>query len=334
MVKPAPTLDDVARLAGVSTATVSRCLNEPGKVVEATRDRVMKAVDALGYTPNFAARVMAAKRSFTIGAIVPTLDNAIFAKGLQAFQEALHERGYTLLVSSSAYKPEIEKEQIRTLVARGADGLLLIGYERDASIYDYLAQQNVPALVAWSFDADGPVPSVGFDNCAAMRAVADRVIDRGHKRLGMISGVCTGNDRAQKRLDGVREAMVAKGLDPGSLALIETDYTIEAGASAFDRLMARRPRVTAVLCGNDLLAVGALQTAQRLGIDVPGEVSLTGFDDMEISRIVSPDLTTVSVPHREMGRAAAEELVAMVEGKSPGRSRLLHTEIILRASLA
>lgn len=334
MVKPAPTLDDVARLAGVSTATVSRCLNEPGKVVEATRDRVMKAVDALGYTPNFAARVMAAKRSFTIGAIVPTLDNAIFAKGLQAFQEALHEHGYTLLVSSSAYKPEIEKEQIRTLVARGADGLLLIGYERDASIYDYLAQQNVPALVAWSFDADGPVPSVGFDNCAAMRAVADQVIDRGHKRLGMISGVCTGNDRAQKRLDGVREAMVAKGLDPGSLALIETDYTIEAGASAFDRLMARRPRVTAVLCGNDLLAVGALQTAQRLGIDVPGEVSLTGFDDMEIARIVSPDLTTVSVPHREMGRAAAEELVAMVEGKSPCRSRLLHTEIVLRASLA
>ncbi len=333
MNEPVPTLDDVAKMAGVSTATVSRCLNEPGKVIETTRDKVMKAVDALGYTPNFAARVMAAKRSYTIGAIVPTLDNAIFAKGLQAFQEALHARGYTLLVSSSAYKPEIEKEQIRTLVARGADGLLLIGYEREGQLYDYLARQNVPALVAWAFDADGPVPSIGFDNHAAMRAVTQAAIDRGHRRIAMISGVCEGNDRAQKRLDGVKTAMAEKGVSPDALAVIETAYTIEAGEAAFARLMARTPRATAVICGNDLLAVGALQSAKTLGIDVPGDVSLTGFDDMELARIVQPTLTTVSVPHREMGQAAADELMAMVEGTSPGRSRLLETEIVLRASL-
>ncbi|WP_338550456.1 LacI family DNA-binding transcriptional regulator [Roseovarius phycicola] len=334
MVKPAPTLDDVAKMAGVSTATVSRCLNEPGKVIETTRDKVMKAVDALGYTPNFAARVMAAKRSFTIGAIVPTLDNAIFAKGLQAFQEALHSRGYTLLVSSSAYKPVVEKEQIRTLVARGADGLLLIGYEREDQIYTYLAQQNVPALVAWAFDANGPVPSVGFDNHAAMYAMATEAIDRGHRRLAMISGACTGNDRAQRRLDGVKDAMAARGLSPDALAVIETAYTIEAGEAAFARLMARTPRATAVICGNDLLAVGALQTAKSLGLDVPGDVSLTGFDDMELARIVHPTLTTVAVPHREMGQTAADELIAMVEGSSPGRSRLLETRLVLRASLA
>ncbi len=144
MEKPrsAPTLDDVAKMADVSTATVSRCLNSPDRVVEATRKRVLSAVDALGYTPNFAARVMAAKRSFTIGAIIPTMENAIFARGLQSFQEELHQRGYTLLVSSSAYKPEIEEEQIRTLIARGADGLLLIGHDRDPKIYDFLNPGN------------------------------------------------------------------------------------------------------------------------------------------------------------------------------------------------
>ena len=110
-----PTLEDVAKVAGVSTATVSRCLNSPDRVVERTRRRVMDAVDALGYTPNFGARVMAAKRTFTIGAIIPTMENAIFARGLQAFQEELHARGYTLLVSSSAYKPEVEEEQIKAL---------------------------------------------------------------------------------------------------------------------------------------------------------------------------------------------------------------------------
>ncbi len=150
-IRTAPTLDDVAKTAGVSTATVSRCLNSPERVVESTRKRVMSAVETLGYTPNFGARVMAAKRTFTIGAIIPTMENAIFARGLQAFQEELHKRGYTLLVSSSAYRPDVEEEQIRALVARGADGLLLIGHDRDPSLYRYLERQEVPALVAWSF---------------------------------------------------------------------------------------------------------------------------------------------------------------------------------------
>ena len=118
-----PTLDDVALLAGVSTATVSRCINSPDRVVEQTRAKVHRAIEALGYTPNFGARVMAAKRTSTIGAIIPTMENAIFARGLQAFQEELYANGYTLLVSSSLYKPEIEREQIRSLVGRGTRGV-------------------------------------------------------------------------------------------------------------------------------------------------------------------------------------------------------------------
>lgn len=328
-----PTLDDVAKRAGVSTATVSRCLNDPQRVVAATRERVMSAVDALGYTPNFAARVMAAKRSFTIGAIIPTMENAIFARGLQAFQEEIHQRGYTLLVSSSAYKPEVEEEQIRTLVARGADGLLLIGHDRDARIYDYLERQKVPAMVAWSFTPGQRTPSIGFDNRQAMMALAQEVIALGHTQLATISGFSQGNDRARLRIEGIKDAMQQSGLSPDNLATIETSYEIESGAEAFRQLMEQDTRPTAILCGNDVLAVGAVRQAEDMGLHVPDDISITGFDDIELARIVQPGLTTIHVPHRDMGRKAAAELIEMIENSSPGQSIRLDTKIVMRKSL-
>lgn len=332
--KPAPTLEDVARLAGVSTATVSRCLNAPERVVEDTRARVLHAVETLGYTPNFAARVMAAKRSFTIGAIIPTMENAIFARGLQAFQEELHKRGYTLLVASSAYRPEIERDQIRLLASRGADGLLLIGHDRAAGIYDYLERQQVPALVAWSYLPDAHVPSVGFDNHAAMFALAQRVISLGHRRIAMISAICAGNDRARLRMEGLRAALRAHGVPPDALSVIETPYGIEEGAAALDALLSRDIRPSVVMCGNDVLAVGALSRAQSLGLSVPDDISITGFDDIELARIVSPALTTVHVPHREMGHRAACALTDMIEQRGSAHSVRLDTRICMRASLA
>lgn len=320
-------------MAGVSTATVSRCLNSPDRVVDATRKRVAHAIETLGYTPNFAARVMAAKRTFTIGAIIPTMDNAIFARGVQAFQEELHAKGYTLLISSSAFRPEAEKEQIRTLIARGADGLLLIGHDRDPEIYAYLDRQKVPALVAWSYIADAVLPSVGFDNRASMRALADEVIGLGHRNIAMISGYIKGNDRALLRTEGLKDAIASHGLPMSSLEIIEAPYSIEAGAEAFTKLMAATDRPTIVMCGNDVLAAGAISAAERLNIKVPRDVSVTGFDDIELARILRPTLTTVHVPHREMGRRAAEKLITMVESKTRAQSVQLFTDIVLRDSL-
>ncbi|MFP7571776.1 LacI family DNA-binding transcriptional regulator [Marivita sp. S2033] len=334
MTRSAPTLNDVARIAGVSTATVSRCLNAPDRVFEDTRRRVMNAVETLGYTPNFAARVMAARRTFTIGAIIPTMENAIFARGLQAFQEELYSLGYTLLVSSSAYQPQIEEEQIRTLVARGADGLLLIGHDRDARIYDYLDRQKMPVVAAWSYLEDGRIPSIGFDNRHAMYSLADQVIRLGHDNIAMISGISEGNDRARLRIDGLKDALAAHGLSADCLTVVETPYEIDNGAVAMETLMARSPRPSVVLCGNDVLAVGALLKAQEMGLRVPQDVSITGFDQIELARITTPQLTTVHVPHRKMGRCAAQELVLMVTGQGPGKSVKLETHVVLRGSLA
>lgn len=329
-----PTLTDVAKAAGVSTATVSRCLNNPDQVVEATRIRVLKTVEALGYTPNFAARVMAANRSFTIGAIIPTMDNAIFARGLQAFQDQLSERGYTLLVSSSAYDPDVEFQQIKALVSRGADGLLLIGHDRDEQVYDYLQTHNVPTLVAWSYLESARLPSVGFSNREAMRNLTQHVLDAGHRRIAMISAMPQGNDRAAFRIKGAKDALQANGLSADDVQIIHTTYDIERGADAFRQVMSSRNRPTAVLCGNDVLAAGAIRQAARMGLDVPRDVSITGFDDIELAEIVDPALTTVHVPHKQMGHLAAVELVSMVEGASNGQSNCIETRVVHRQSLA
>ncbi|GAW36221.1 catabolite control protein A [Roseovarius sp. A-2] len=330
---PAPTLEDVARAAQVSTATVSRCLNTPDKVSELTRLRVMEAVSRLGYAPNFGARAMASRRTRTIGSVIPTMENAIFARGLQAFQEELRTLGYQLLVASSSYRQEVEAEQIRSLVARGADGIMLIGHDRAPQVTEFLYQRGLPVLVTWAYDPAQSAVSVGFDNRGAMRVLAEKTLDLGHREIAVITAPLADNDRARARVGGIRDAMTARGLSVARLPVIETDYGIETGGDAFEALMQTHPRPTVVMCGNDVLAVGAVKRARALGLSVPGEVSITGFDDIDIASVVDPALTTVHVPHRAMGAAAARLLTRMIETDAPVTSEELQAHVTWRESL-
>ena len=329
-----PTIEDVADRAGVSTATVSRCLNQPDRVVAATRQRVLEAVDALGYAPNFSAKALAANKSSTIGAIIPTMENAIFARGLQAFQEELGRHGFTLLVASSNYRQELETEQIRNLVARGADALMLIGHDHAPEAYRFLKQRGLPFVNAWTFNTELPAASVGFDNRKAMKELALDVLARGHKNIGVISAERAHNDRARERVEGIAEALAERGLGPDAMSVIDVSYSIGNGAQSFKALMEKPKPPSAVICGNDVLAVGALDMARQMKIDVPGDVSITGFDDIELAQIATPRLTTVHVPHREMGRRAATMLVDMLSGKSGPKRVQLQTTLELRGTLS
>jgi LacI family transcriptional regulator len=331
--RPTPTLHDVAKRSGFSTATISRCLNFPNQVSEKTRDKVAAAIEELGYSPNFGARAMAAQRTNTVAAIIPTMENAIFARGIQAFQEELDDHGYNLMVASSSYQPDLEARQIRSLVARGADALLLIGHDRDPDIYRFLDTQKVPALVTWAFDKDRARPSIGFDNRAAMASMAREVLRFGHKRLALITAEFETNDRASARLAGVRDAMAEAGLMPDDLCVVTTPYGIESGAQAFAKLMGQSSRPTAVLCGNDVLAVGAVGQAREMGLDVPRDVSITGFDDIELAQVTHPKLATVHVPHSEMGRKAARTLIAALQDGAEIVGQELKAELRLRGSL-
>ncbi len=328
-----PTLEDVARLAGVSTATVSRCLNKPDRVVEETRNRVLKVVQEIGYAPNFGARALAAKRTNTVGVVIPTMENAIFARGLQAFQEELDRSGFTLLVASSSYRPELEEQQIRSLLARGADALMLIGFDRSPSVYDLLRRRGVPYVISWAHDPKNPDPATGFDNRQAMFDLTQHVLNLGHRALAVIAAPQAENDRARDRVTGVMDACRAAGLDTAGIAILETPYSIENGRAAMAELLTRSPRPTVVLCGNDVLAVGALRAARDAGLTVPGDISITGFDDIELAEIVEPGLTTVHVPHRQMGTEAARMIIALLRGETLEPRPPLATRLVHRASL-
>lgn len=329
-----PTLEDVADAASVSTATVSRCLNEPDKVSESTRARVMDAVEKLRYSPNFGARAIAANRTGIFGAIIPTMENSIFARGIEAFQRALVANKKTMIVASSAYDVDQEAAQIRTLVARGADGILLIGTDRDPDLYSFLREREIPIVVAWAISDDSNQSYVGFDNIAAAKSLANKALELGHKNCAVISARTAMNDRARARVSGTRQAIAEFGLDPQSLTVIETEYSIQSGHDAFLELSRNFSAPTLVICGNDVLAVGAIKAAQQIGLHVPDDVSITGFDDIELASVVSPALTTVHVPHREMGRIAAETLVSLTNDPSHPIQIELETSIVERGSLA
>ena len=331
--KPAPTLHDVARRADVSTATVSRVLNSPDRVSPTTREAVLRAVEALGYTPHFGGRALASNRSNTIGAVVPTLDNAIFATGLQTFQETLGAAGVTLLVASSGYDAAREFEQVRALVGRGADGLLLIGVARPEATYAFLARRQIPYVIAWNHREDGKHCYIGFDNRRAALELTRRVIALGHRRIAMVAGVTHDNDRARDRVDGVRAALDEAGLPGRSLPLVEAHYSLNSGQRACAELLAHEPRPTAIICGNDVLAAGVLSMAKHRGLRVPEELSVTGFDDIDLARALEPQLTTVHVPHRRMGVAAADALLAIRDGVTACPGTIIETHLVMRGTL-
>lgn len=331
--KPNPTIDDVALRANVSTATVSRFLNDPERVRKATGLRVKQAVEELGYAPHFGGRALAMNSTNTIGAVVPTIENAIFARGIQAMQERLTGDDVTLLIASSNYDKKQEWQQIQALVARGIDGLLLIGKDRDPSVYTFLKNRGLPYVLAWVWNDDREHIYVGFPNEASSEELTNRVLELGHTSIGMIAGVMVDNDRARARVAGVRAALATAGLSLAKNQLIESVYDMRSGANAFKTLMAQSPRPTAIICGNDVLAAGAQMGARELGLIVPEDVSVVGFDDIDLASGISPPLTTVHVPHRLMGRSAAELLLDMRAGKSVSSQRI-DTAIIMRSSLA
>jgi LacI family transcriptional regulator len=327
-------LSDVAQLARVSTATVSRALTCPDKVKPATAARIRQAVQALGYVAHGAARALASRRTHTIGVVIPTLDNAIFANTAHALQRTLDQAGYTLLLASHEFDAEVEARVTRALIERGVDGLVLLGATHHPSVLRMLDTQQVPYVLTWALDASGRHPCVGFDNRTAAIRIANHLLELGHREFAMISGVTAGNERASDRLEGVRQALSARGIALAPGRLVEKQYTLSAGREGLREVLRETPRPTAVICGNDVLAIGALAECNAQGLAVPREISLTGFDDLEMASVVTPALTTVHFPTAELGSYAGQHLLARLAGKPFDMRTELPVELIVRASTA
>ena len=327
-------LADVARAAGVSLSTASRALAEPGLVLPKTRGRIVAAATRLGYVPHGAARALASRRSRTIGAVVPTLDNPIFASSVQALQQRIAREGYTLILGSHEYDLDAEVKVVSALIERGVDGIVLVGLDHSPELHRLIAKAAIPCELTWATDAGRQHYSLGFSNRGAAASVAQHLLGLGHRRFAMISGQTGSNDRARERVAGVREALAAHGIELPPRCVMEVPFSIPAARAALGGLLDAGERFSALVCGNDLLAIGALLEAAARGIAVPARLSVTGFDDIDLAGEFSPALTTMRIPVAEIGRFAAERMLARIAGGDVPRAQDVPVDLVVRASTA
>lgn len=298
-------LTDVAAQAGCSVATASRVLNGNKKVGEVERRRVLAAAAQLGYVPNSSARALRSQSTRLVGAIIPTLDHAIYAKMVDGIEETLSDAGMSLLINTSQYDLERERRQASILVSRGVEAVILVGAAHKPETTHLLREAGIRQIHTYTTTVNGADAVIGFDNFATGLMVVDFLSKLGHRHIAMIAGITRGNDRAGRRRDGFLAGLERIGLDPRTALIVEAPYKIENGYHAMQSIMETRPRPTAVFCGSDILAAGASKYCTEQGIRVPDAVSIVGFDDLEIATLVEPALTTLHVPARRMGAQAA-----------------------------
>jgi LacI family transcriptional regulator len=304
------TLHDVAREAGCSLATASRVMNDNQAVGDEVRERVMQTAARLGYVPNGSARALRSTQTRLVGAVIPTVDHAIYASMINALQERLGEKRISLILSTSMYDPELELQQVRRLIERGVEAVVLVGAQHKPLTLELLDRHRIPYVQTYPARSSGSGVAIGFDNESAGRAAARFLFDLGHRRLAMIAGITRDNDRAHDRVTGFMAELAAEGLDPAAVPIREAPYSVAAGAAAMQSLLTATQRPTAVFCASDILAAGAIKQCHAAGVDVPGAISVLGFDNLEIAELTTPELTTFEVPARDMGRLAADYLTA------------------------
>jgi LacI family transcriptional regulator len=327
-------LEDVARLAEVSLGSASRALSTPHLVKPKTLARVQQAVAQLGYVRNGAARALASRRTFSVGAVIPTLHNPAFAEAIHTLQQTLWGLDYQLVVASHEYVPEREFEVVRSVVERGVDGLILVGAEHDEEIFDMLRQRKLPLVLIWCREQVRYGHGVGFSDRKAAADLTRTVLAHGHTAIAVACGSRERNERARQRIAGARDAMTERGLSLREDWILEQPLSYEGGRAAIRQILAMEERPTVLMCTTDTLAVGALHECRIQGIRVPEDLSITGYDDIELASLTVPALTTVHIPAAQMGAIAAQTVVSLIDNRRVAESGELSGAVVVRDSLA
>ncbi len=330
-------LIDVARAAGVHPGTASRALNSGngGRVSAETTRRVVQAAKRLGYVPNNFARGLRTARSFVIGMLVPDITNPLFPPMVRGAEQVLSQVGYTLVLTDTDNDEGTERSQIERLRSRGADGFLIATARWDDPLVESLAANGVPAVLVNRNTGTHLLPYVGCDDRTGIAMAVDHLVALGHRQIIHLAGpqdTSTGRERAS----AFRHALRTHGLpvEPDQVRVCAS-YSEQAGGDEAARLLATQREFTAIVAGNDLIALGALTALAAAGMRCPDRVSVVGFNDLPLVDKLTPPLTTVSLPLREMGALAARLLLAEIE--DPGREgpvsqSLLGVELARRGS--
>ena len=326
------TLREVAEAAGVHASTASRALNEDTREVvnPQTVARVMRAAERLGYTPNPIARGLRTNRTMTVGIVIPDIGNPLFGPIIAGVEERLGAEGYSLLIADADREdPASTASIVNTLIERRTDGLILATSSREDDLVDDLARRGVPTVLVNRTVDSSPIPSIVGDDHAGIGLAVRHLVDLGHRRIGHIAGplaLSTGMSRYQAFLTWAKSL----GVDVADDAVEEAEwYQVQPGFDAASALLERRPDVTAIVCANDLLALGAYRAIRARGLEVGADISVTGYNDMPLLDLMQPPLTSVRVPYRQMGSEAAAMLLSMVnsdgEHAKPVSMRLVPT---------
>ncbi|MBB3020331.1 LacI family repressor for deo operon, udp, cdd, tsx, nupC, and nupG [Microvirga lupini] len=328
-------IQDVARLADVSTATVSRALATPERVSPEARARVLEAIAKTGYVPNPAARTLRSQKTYMVLVVLPDLANTFFSKILRGIEETLFEAGYGMIISDLDGSPEKEAHFAAFTAAGRVDGAILLnghlfGQSRDGE--GQPARITIPLVALCEAIPGADIPQIEIDNRAAASRMTQHLASAGHRRIAYVSGP-TNNILERERFLGFKDGLEAAGLAFDPALVIPGDYTIEAGVRAGQDLVARSARPTAVFCTSDEMAIGLMRTLFSAGLRVPEDISVAGFDDIEFAAVAEPALTTIHQPRRELGQAAASALINLLQGRSSPKRIRLETELVIRDSV-
>jgi LacI family repressor for deo operon, udp, cdd, tsx, nupC, and nupG len=324
------TVKEIAAIAKVSVATVSRALQRPEVVSEATRQRIHEVVKRLGYTPNALARNLRTAKTRLIIALLPDIANPFFSEVIRGIEQVAHENGYSVLLGETQSSLVREQAYADMVAARQADGIITMSHRVPAIPID----GRLPVVNACEYVKDKKISSVYIDNVAAAGAAVDYLVTLGHRDIAFIAGpasspICV--DREQGYQLALQRAKIAA--NPALTAV--GDFSIEAGERAIDLFLSQGQSFSAVFCSNDEMAIGAMRALISHGLRVPEDVSVVGFDDIRFARYTSPPLTTVAQPKNALGREAMTMLIELLnDPEVPPRKRVLSADLVVRGSTA
>jgi len=304
-------ITDVAASAGVSPITVSRVFNAPETVAPETLSRVRQAVAQLGYVPNRLAGGLSSAKSRLIAAIVPTVAHSLFSETVQVFSDTMSRAGYQVLLGLSGYSDEDEDQLLDAVLSRRPEGVLLTGVAHAASLRERLLKVGIPIVETWDM-TDEPIDMlVGFSHYRIGAAVAERLLARGARHPALVSA---SDDRALARRRGFVDTFAAHGVQDIAEVLVPPPSSVALGRDGLQRIVAERPDTDAVFCSSDLLALGVVSQARKLGVAVPGRIAVCGFGDLEFAADTAPALTTVRVDGKRIGVTAVRCLIDRLAG--------------------
>ncbi len=329
-----PDIRTVAAMAKVSIATVSRTINGSPVVSEKLAKRVWQAIEQLNYYPNTHARSLVSGRSRILGVIVENITNPFFPELVQSFEEVAVANGYEVMISSSNSDPAVLTNCVRRMLERKVEGVAVMTFGEEEPVLDQLAHHGIPMVLA-EFHLDDPKAStILLDYASGMRAAIDHLAALGHSRIAYLAGPHKLHSAITREND-FRNAMELAGLTAQKKWIVECDHTLKGGVAGFTLLQGLDSRPTALVCSNDMTAIGVLRAAYLKDMRVPQDLSVVGLDDIDFAEFTLPPLTTIRLSRTDLARAAFEALRQQVEGPKHGkieREFLVSTSLVVRGS--